>query len=58
VTERRKRELLECSGVDEVLEKKRKKRKVKIAPDEVLKKKRKKESEDRDKGEEKQVGYA
>ena len=37
--ERRKRELLEYFGVDEVLEKKRK---VKIAPDEVLKKKRKK----------------
>ena len=55
VRERRKRELLECSGVDEVLEKKRK---VKIAPDEVLKKKRKNESEDRDKGEDKQVGYA
>ena len=39
VRERRKRELLECSGVDEVLEKKRKKK-----------------SEDRDKGEDKQVG--
>ena len=40
VRERRKRELLECSGVDEVPEKKRKKK-----------------SEDRDKGEDKQVGH-
>lgn len=31
---------------------------MKIAPDEVLEKTRKKESEDRDKGEEKQVGDA
>ena len=36
----KKRELLECSRVDEALEKKRKKK-----------------SEDRDKGEDKQVGY-
>ena len=42
----RKRELLECSGVDEVLEKKRKKKSEDRAPDEVLEKK----SEDRDKG--------